>query len=127
LGCFVVGVDGRDTNIWAGFGGIISLFLRRYGWVSWQITALMLDSGSEDGLAFCGYLESFMVNVCCVFIWSWLPGCPMKLTLKVFQSMKAAKRCRLFPSVCIQTSTMLLLVPRVNIVAVGNPPDARPG
>jgi len=57
-------------------------------------------------------------------------GCQVvqwKLTLKVFRSMKAAKRCRSFPSVCIQISTMPLSVPRVNIVVVGNPPDARPG
>jgi len=42
----------------------------------------MLDSGSEDGFAFCGYLESFVVDVCCVFIWPWLPGCPMEVDFK---------------------------------------------
>jgi len=39
----------------------------------------MLDSGSEDGFAFCGYLESFVVDICCIFIWPWLPGCPVEV------------------------------------------------
>jgi len=39
----------------------------------------MLDSGSEDGFAFHGYLESLVVDICCIFIWSWLPGCPVEV------------------------------------------------
>jgi len=42
----------------------------------------MLDSGSEDGFSFCWYLESFMVNICGIFMWSWLPGCPVEVDVE---------------------------------------------
>jgi len=43
---------------------------------------LMLDSGSKDGFSFCWYLESFVVNVYGIFIWSWLPGCPVEVDIE---------------------------------------------
>ena len=43
----------------------------------------MLDSGSEDGFTFCWYLESFVVDICGILIWSWLPGCPVEVNVKL--------------------------------------------
>ena len=42
----------------------------------------MLDSGSEDGFAFCWYLESFVVDICGIFMWSWLPCCPVEVDVE---------------------------------------------
>ena len=43
----------------------------------------MLDSGSEDWFSFCWYLESFMVDVCGIFVGSWCPGCPMEVDIEL--------------------------------------------
>ena len=42
----------------------------------------MLDSGSEDWFSFCRYLESFVVNVCGIFMGSWCPGCPVEVDIE---------------------------------------------
>ena len=42
----------------------------------------MLDSGSEDGFSLCWYLESFVVDVSGIFMWSRCPGCPMEVDVE---------------------------------------------
>ena len=42
----------------------------------------MLDSGSEDWFSFSWYLESFVVDVSGIFMWSWCPSCPVEVDVK---------------------------------------------
>ena len=43
----------------------------------------MLDSGSEDRFSFCQYLESFIVDICGIFMGSWLLGCPVEVDVEL--------------------------------------------